>query len=220
MLGFEKDFREGTSRGLVWSVSYFEKHFEKLVIQSTGTRDQDGTQVPEIYNNNGSGKAAGIESMLRFELAPFTGWLSTPTLEVREMIQLRASTSQYDQTHNINLIGSYNFPRNWVASARYRYVTGNPFTPVVTGTFDSDNDVYVPTRGPIYSERLEPFQQLDIRVDKKFIIDQEVWSLYLDVQNVLNQKNVESLRYSYDYSAKENITGLPMLPALGVKGEF
>jgi len=108
----------------------------------------------------------------------------------------------------------------WKMSGRFRYVTGNPYTPIIGASYDADNEVYFPQRGAIYSERMRDFYQLDLRVDKKLIKDESVWTFYLDIQNILNTKNPESLQYSYDYSQKKQISGLPILPALGVKGEF
>jgi hypothetical protein len=90
----------------------------------------------------------------------------------------------------------------------------------VGSTYDADNEVYFPKRGALYSQRLKDFYQLDVRVDKKVIFDRAIWTFYLDVQNILNTKNPESIQYSYDYAQKEQISGLPILPAVGIKGEF
>jgi hypothetical protein len=59
-----------------------------------------------------------------------------------------------------------------------------------------------------------------MRIDKKLILDQSIWTFYLDIQNVLNIKNSEGLQYSYDYATKEDVMGLPLLPSIGVRGEF
>lgn len=221
MLGFEKDFREGRSDGWQWSSSFFRRDFSKLIIQSSDLVSRGGSLTAEGYNNNGGGRAQGIETMLKFDLAPLSGWVSYTLSESKRWDPKHSEYSfQYDQTHNLNIVGAYDYGRNWKFSGRYRYVSGNPYTPVISGSFDADNDVYVPTRGGFYSARQTAFQQLDFRVDKKWILDTEVWSVYLDIQNVLNAKNTEQVRYSYDYSEKENISGLPILPSLGVKGEF
>jgi hypothetical protein len=127
---------------------------------------------------------------------------------------------QYDQTHNLNLVAQYESANNWKYSSRLRYVTGNPTTPVIGANFDADNDVFVPVRGPLYSSRLEPFFQLDLRVDKKWVYDTWILWAYLDIQNVTNRKNAETVRYSYDYSQSQNVSGLPIFPTIGVKGEF
>jgi outer membrane receptor for ferrienterochelin and colicin len=221
MLGFEKDFREGRSDGWQWSASFFRRDFDDLVVSSTDLVQRNGSTVTEAYNNKGTGFAYGIENQIKFDLAPWTGWVSYTLSESRRNDPNHANyLYQYDQTHNINVVGSYDWGNNWKFSGRYRYVTGNPFTPVIGSRFDGDNDVYVPLRGPFYSSRQNPFQQLDLRFDKKWIYDQQIWSFYLDIQNVLNAKNTEDVRYSYNYEAREDVTGLPFLPALGVKGEF
>jgi hypothetical protein len=221
MLGFEKDFRGGRSDGWQWSSSYFRRDFSKLVISSSDYIVRNGSLAPEVYNNTGGGRAQGIETMVKFDLAPWSGWVSYTLSESKRWDPKHSEYNfQYDQTHNLNLVGAYDYGRNWKLSGRYRYVTGNPYTPVLGGTFDADNDVYVPTRGGFYSERQSAFQQLDFRVDKKWILDTEVWSIYLDIQNLLNAKNAEQIRYSYDYSQQQNVSGLPILPSIGVKGEF
>ncbi len=162
-----------------------------------------------------------METQLKFYDTPYTGWLSyTWSRSTRWRPDQSEYLSESDQTHNINLIASRDLAKNWKISGRFRYVTGNPYTPIVGGTFDADNDVYVPTRGAYYSERFSDFKQLDLRFDKKFIMEKEIWTFYLDIQNVWNQKNPESNQYAYDYSRKEEVSGLPVLPSLGLKGEF
>jgi hypothetical protein len=48
------------------------------------------------------------------------------------------------------------------------------------------------------------------------------WQLttYLDLTNAYNRRNPEAYTYSYDYRQREVISGLPIFPAFGVKGEF
>jgi hypothetical protein len=219
--GFEKDFREGSKDGFQWSSSYFRRDFQNLVIGSSDVITRDGVQVAEVYNNKGGGLAQGIETQVNFDLAPWSGWVSyTYSRSQRWDPAHPPYEYQYDQTHNLNFVASYDWGKNRTLSGRYRYVTGNPYTPVVGGVFDADNDVYLPIRGAFYSQRLPAFNQLDLRFDKKWILNTEIWSIYLDIQNVLNTKNTESIQYSYNYESQQNATDLPFLPALGVKGEF
>lgn len=221
MLGFEKDFRQGATEGWILNGGVFHRDFSRLVVSSSQYIVREGTLVPEIYSNKGQGRAQGLEFLLKGEMNPWTTWLSyTLTQSRRWEPGVAEHPSQYDQTHNVNLVGSYQFPKEWKLSGRLRYVTGNPKTPIVGASFDSDNDVYIPKQGPIYSERMRDFSQLDLRVDKKIIDDKVLWSFYADIQNILNSKNPETIRYSYDYSTKEDVTGLPMFFAIGVKGEF
>ena len=46
--------------------------------------------------------------------------------------------SGFDQTHNLNLVGSYQYER-WTFSTRLRFTTGNPRTHVTGGVYDADN---------------------------------------------------------------------------------
>ena len=219
-LGFEQDFRSGKKDGFSLNGAYFDRWFEKLVIPSKDFVIRDSVLTSENYSNKGAGRAYGFEMQLEFDDTPYTGWISyTWSKSVRWNPNQPTYNFEYDQTHNFNIVAAKEYAHNWKVSGRFRYVTGNPFTPIVNATFDADNDVYVPTRGPIYSERRGSFSQLDIRIDKKFVSDRAIWSAYLDIQNLLNQKNPEVYQYSYNYASKEAITGLPLLPSLGVKGE-
>ena len=133
--------------------------------------------------------------------------------------QQQEQPAEFDQTHSLNLIFGYELDR-WSFGSRFRYVTGNPITPVVASVYDADNDVYIPIRGPAFSQRVQDFYQLDVRVDKKWIYNRWILSTYLDIQNVTNNQNVESSSYSFDYSQQQDTMGLPILPSFGVKGEF
>lgn len=219
--GFEKDFRKGSSDGYTWQTQFFDKWLDKLVDQSSAQVLRDGVLVNENYNNDGGGRSYGIENQLKWTDPYWDVWVSyTWSESFRWNKNIPKYKHAYDQTHNLNILTSKKLDNNWKVASRFRYVTGNPVTPVVASTFDADNDVYIPTRGGLYSERYKDFYQLDLRIDKKWVSDQEIWTLYLDIQNVLNTKNPESIEYSYNYSQKDYISGLPFLPAFGVKGEF
>jgi hypothetical protein len=220
-LGYEHDFKRGLKSGASFAISTFYRNFSNLVVQSSETVVRDGNTVFEVYNNQGSGKAYGAELSTKYIQDQIITTLSyTYTKSLRSDPANGEYQFQYDQTHNLNLISSYEFGNQWKISGRYRYVTGNPFTPVTGSIYDADNETYFPTRGAIYSDRNKAFQQLDLRVDKKFTLDREIWSIYLDIQNILNIKNPEGFNYSYDYSQKIDVMGLPLLPALGIRGEF
>ena len=72
----------------------------------------------------------------------------------------------------------------------------------------------------INSRRLPAFHQLDLRIAKRWRFTGWSLELYLDVQNVYNQGNVEAYQYSYDLRERTEITGLPILPSIGLRGEL
>ncbi len=220
-LNYEHDFRQGEINGWLTTVGFFFRDFQRLVTQSSDTTTRNGQTVFEVYDNEGKGKAVGAEFSANYKKDAWQGRLAYTLSRSRRSEPDRAEYNfEFDQTHNLNLIGSYDLPNNWKISSRYRYVTGNPETPVIGSVFDADNETYFPVRGPIYSVRNRPFSQLDLRIDKKLIADREIWTFYLDIQNVLNTKNSEGIQYSYDYSVKQDVMGLPVIPAIGIRGEF
>jgi len=219
--GFEKDFRNGSTSGYTLQTNLFYRRFEKLVVSSQSTVVRNGNVEFERYNNDGKGRAYGAEFLVRFEKRPWSGWLSyTLSRSQREEPGQSEYLFEFDQTHNVNIVGAYEAKNNWRYSSRLRYVTGNPVTPVVGSVFDADNDVYIPKRGPFYSERNSAFVQLDFRIDKTWVYDTWLLNAYLDIQNVTNQKNSEGIRYSYNYAQKRDVMGLPVIPTFGIRGEF
>ncbi len=220
-VGGEKDFRRGSSNGFTLQTNLFYRHFDRLVVDSTETVVRNGVTEFERFDNDGQGRSFGAEFLVRYDAKPWSGWLSyTLSRSYREEPGQDEFLFEYDQTHNINVVGAYEAKNNWRYSARARYVTGNPITPVIGGSFDADNDVYIPVRGAYFSERLSPFFQLDLRVDKTWVYDTWILNAYLDIQNVSNQKNSEGIRYSYNYSRRQDVMGLPVLPTFGIRGEF
>ena len=132
---------------------------------------------------------------------------------------------QYDQTHNLIVLGSYRLGRGWEFGARFRLVSGALQTPVVgppslPSLYAADAGSYAPLQGPPYSERLPLFHQLDVRVDKRWQMKGWQLSAYLDVQNVYNNAAPEGYVYSYDFSERQVQTGIPIIPSIGLRGEL
>jgi hypothetical protein len=99
-------------------------------------------------------------------------------------------------------------------------VSGNPYAPVDYATFDADSGNFVPTRGQVGDGREPTFVQLDARAQYTWTWDAWQLSFYLDVQNVTNHANPEFHVYDYRFLDQGSISGLPILPTLGVKGRF
>ena len=105
-------------------------------------------------------------------------------------------------------------------SGRFRYVTGNPYTPYAGAVYDIDQDQYYPfPEGEPLNERLPPFIALDLRADKRFTFKRWWLEAYVDLLNVVRGENPESREYNYDYSETAYIRGLPFLPSIGVRAE-
>ena len=213
----EKDFRGGATKGLVLEVGAFYKDLSNLIVNTSAVKS-DGTPIRNT--NDGTGNVFGLQVQGSYKIDEITVLTSYTYLESNRTDPENGTyPSQFDQRHNLNLIGIYERSR-WSYSARLRYVSGGPFTPIIGSIYNADNDFYSPIRGNFFSERFEDFFQLDLRVDKKFIYNKWILSAYLDIQNLTNSNNGQSISYSYDFSQSEQAAGLPILPIIGVRGEF
>jgi hypothetical protein len=220
-LTYERDFRRGMDRGFRLMNGFFYRKFQDLVVRSSRQVVREGKLVNENWSNGGQGQAYGYEALLRGEFRPWTLWLAyTLSRSTRQIPGQQEFLAEFDQTHNVNLVASVDLPRNWSIASRVRYVTGNPNTPVTGGVFDADNNTFIPLRGDFYSRRNAPFLQADLRIDKKWIYDTWILSFYIEILNVTNRTNVENVQYAYDFSSQAPVTGLPIVPTLGFRGEF
>jgi hypothetical protein len=210
----------------------FERRFgEGLNLDVTGFYNQLYHQVsavadPDVrYDNRGRGRSYGGEFLLRYDHGRrFYGWAAytLSRAERRESGEDAYHLWDFDQTHHLNITAQYRASPKWEIGARFRYVTGDPLTPVVNAVYDSDGDVYSPVYGATNSARAGAFHQLDLRVDRHWTFDTWRLTAYLDVQNVYNRANPQGLAYNYDYSESKVNSGanLPLIPSFGVKGEF
>jgi TonB family protein len=204
-------------------VTGFYKSLDELVSRSDAFTTRDGQTVPLNYDNGAVGRVVGLEVSAKHDFHDnLFAWV-TYTLsksERKDPGRTDYRLFDHDQTHILTVISSYRLPKNWEIGTRFRYVTGQLYTPVSRAVFDSDADTYSPINAPVNSARIDAFHQLDIRIDKRWIYETWMLDAYLDIQNVYSQKNVTGVEYSYDYSKKVPQVGLPIIPVLGLRGEF
>jgi TonB family protein len=216
-LGLEQQL----SRPLEASVEGFYKDLDGLVVSVPAA---GATETGVSYENLGSGRSYGSEFLLRYKPeGRFFGWVAytVSRSERRDSDADPYHRFQYDQTHILSALGSVKLGGGFQLGARFRYVTGSPYTPVTGGVMDYDAGVYAPIESTARnSARLPAFHQLDVRVDKEWVFSSFKLSAYLDLQNAYNQQNPEAVIYNYDYSKSSTISGLPILPVLGLRGEI
>ncbi len=203
------------------SVEGFYKDLQRLVV---GVPDAQASASGLVYRNRGRGRAYGTETMIRYDAkGAFFGWLAytLSRSERSDAPNLPLERFRFDQTHILTALGSYRLGAGWQLGGRFRYVTGNPYTPNLGGMMDYDSGAYAPVESRNgYSTRLPAFHQLDVRVDKTWQFDAWKLNAYIDVQNVYNRQNVEAVSSNYDYSKTSKVSGLPILPIIGVRGEI
>jgi hypothetical protein len=102
----------------------------------------------------------------------------------------RFARSSWDFGHIINLTGGKRLPKDWEVGVNWRFQGGGPFTPFDVGTsalipvWDASQQG-VPDWGRINSLSLPSFNQLNMRVDKRWYFERWTLNLYFDVENIL-----------------------------------
>ncbi|PLW95827.1 MAG: TonB-dependent receptor [Marinilabiliales bacterium] len=155
-----------------------------------------GTFGDEEVTSTSSGKAYGFEAYLRDQSIENVSIILSYTF-VRSLFtdsEGEYVPSAWDNRHLLTAQALKTFKRNWEVGLKYRFVGGPPFTP---NDYDrSANILSWDTRGRGYldydlfnTDRLGPFNQLYIRVDKEWFFNKWSLNLYFDIQNALNQKS-------------------------------
>ncbi|MEM6928847.1 MAG: TonB-dependent receptor [Myxococcota bacterium] len=174
------------------------------------------------YANDGTGAIWGVETLLRLTTERTTAWVSGTFGRSTRVDRPGNPTElfEYDQPIILTALASHQLPRGWRIGARARYSSGNPYTPVVNRFFDLASRQFVPVYGEVDSARLPPFWQLDVRFDKRWTFDRWELDFYLDLQNATNAQNVEVIGYTFDFSAEDSVTQIPIVPAFGLRGSW
>lgn len=156
---------------------------------SLANQGADFTSVGnEVVSSIGKGRTYGVELFVQQKLIKKTFYAFSATVY----------RSEFSGANGILLPSSWNFGylvsttigqklgRGWELGLKYRLAGGAPFTPydpiasranyLVTGVGTLDYTA-------INSQTLKPFQQADIRIDKKINFKKTSLDLYIDVQN-------------------------------------
>jgi TonB family protein len=209
---------------------YFNQQWDLAKPPAASEIANDPSLQTAKFLDNGKARMRGIELMLKHEQGQrFFGWLaySLSRSERWNYDENRWTIYRHDQTHNLQLIGSYKLPSSQEIGVRLRYVTGDPTTPVLGYEyFDAVKREYVPLLGPAYSARMNSYISFDIRYEKTFVYT--LWQLhfYCDVTHLENlfgkgYKSPEYGEYRWDYLYSDNIVISDYTrPAVGVRVDF
>jgi outer membrane receptor protein involved in Fe transport len=202
----------------------FYKDLWSLAVPTSAV-GEDGRSLR--YSNAGRGETIGMELLLRRDLSRgLYGWLAwTWSRSLRREDPTDPSYPAWrpfvlDQTHVLALVLSYRLPREWILGTRVRLVSGNPYTPAIGGFLDADEGRRQCLPGTALSRRLPGFFQADARLDKRWVFDRWMFSMYLDVQNATNRENTEFRFLNWDCATDFAIPSLPVLPAFGLRAEW
>ncbi len=235
---------------LKFTVEGFYKHYDhypmsvldSIPLASKGT--DYGVLGNEEVTSTANGRAYGLELMGRWYNYKNLTFIGSYTFVRSEFKDGRNPDhylpSAWDNKHLFTFSGTYSFPKDWDMSAKFRAVGGAPYTPYdvekssYVEAWDAQNSLYY-DYSQFNSKRLEPFTQLDLRIDKTFYLKNVVLGFYIDIQNVFNTKYKEQDVYiktgkilnpeapiqeqRYELKPVERKTGT-LLPSIGIMVEL
>lgn len=194
----------------------------------TGFWWEQHNNVPPVVNGvpnpfDSVSRSVGLEALVRRRVtSKLYGWVGYTLLfadlilrQRRPGFPYRRRPSDYDQRHNLVALLSYALPKHWRIGARFRLVSGLPYTPAVGSI--AYPGAHLPLFGNRNTARLPLSHQLDVRLDKQWFRDRSTVTAYIDIQNVYNRVNPEITLYSADFRREAGFVGLPIFPSLGVR---
>ncbi len=162
-----------------------------------------------FYNNNGFGFAKGIDFIAKGILfGKIDSYVSYGLISTKRkwMDYKELTSSEFDITHNLNIVAKYNLTNHIQLGLNYKYSTGKPFTPVIDSRFDNEENFFIPIYGKDNSARYKDYQRLDLRLTYLAAFFENNFTVfYIEALNILNIKNIMNHSYSYDYKTKQDV---------------
>jgi TonB dependent receptor/CarboxypepD_reg-like domain/TonB-dependent Receptor Plug Domain len=209
-----------------------------------------GDSLTNVPVNGATGEAYGMEILLQKfgagDDSRLNGWLGYTLAWANRYREGATFPFNFDQRHAVNLVLNYK-ALDWLElGANFQFGSGFPYTPpvgfspIVVLNTDSTGArtpavaanifgeaLFSIDRGgvaDINSARLPAYHRLDVRAT--FYADwwDLKWSIYLDVVNIYNHKNILSRSFTVDKETgtlkMREVGMLPILPTLGVSLAF
>ncbi len=165
----------------------------------------------EDISSVGLGRTYGIELLLQQKLArnfygilAYTYYFSAYTgLNTEKYIP-----SVWDNRHLLTFTGGYKLPKNWEIGLRVRYLGATPYAQANFEASAQSYPIVVIDYGTLGDDRLKPYNQTDLRIDKKWNFTQWTFNVFLEIQNILGN----DLPSAPSYALKRGDDGMPAAP--------
>jgi hypothetical protein len=196
ILGYEYNVNEGV---FLFRVEGYYKDYRDLV-----TLDQNSF----LYTSVGKGFAKGVDVFIKSGVTnKYVTWISYAYTDSKRKQYEAVSelSADYDITHNLTFVASYNITDAVVTGLTYRVSTGKPYTPITGGIFDSTYNLYQPVYAEINSGRFPTYHRLDINFQYIFSLFGRFAVAVFQINNLLNNKNLYDYTYNADYSERKEI---------------
>ena len=228
--------------------SFYKQFLDIPVSQATGVPltcigADYGSIGEEELRSAATGRSYGVELLVKWLIPDKLSLVGSVTLyksEYRSSDDAEFIPSAWDNRFVVNLSAVYELPKYWSIGAKVSAIGGAPYTPY-DEVLSSYKDVWDAAGRPVYDYtkynemRLDPYYQIDLRVDKNFYFQKWALGFYIDLQNVtfskIDQPDVwlstgvvtnpdkiaEEQRYELEML---ELTSGTIIPAIGMTLEF
>jgi len=187
------------------------------------------------WSNDLSGHARGLEMVIRRD-APsgLSGWAAYAHNRHRQTSAATGESfaSDAEQRHALSLFGHYRLSNRSTVGLKFRYGSNYPrigylraqeAQPGMPTLFGDGTPVFVVLGDERNTLRLPAYARLDARFDRTFSMGPHRLTLFAEVANVLNRRNLRNVPYDVNRSGR--VSGgtdsmLPILPSAGFVVEF
>lgn len=235
-------------RLLVSLEAFYKQFFDIPVSVETGVPltcigADYGTIGEELLVSEAEGRSCGAELLVKWLIPEKISLVGSATLywsSYRSGKNASYIPSSWDNRFIINLSAVYELPKYWSIGTKLSAIGGAPYTPYDAET-SAVKTVWDATGRPVYDygkynrSRLDPYYQVDLRVDKNFYFRKWTLGLYVDLQNVTFSRirqpdaylstgqivnpDAPSAEQRYELELLELYSGT-IIPAIGVTVEF
>ncbi len=185
-------------RNTIISVEGFYKYYDHYPVSvnrgiSIANLGADfGTVGNEALTSTGLGRSRGVEVLYQQKFFKGLYGILAYTYVNSEFTGASGAwtPSSWDSRHLVSITGGKVLKRNWEVGFVFRFSGGLPYTPDdVAASMNIQNwdalGVAVNDWSQLNTQRAGVYQQLDIRVDKKWYNKRWTLDLYFDIQNAL-----------------------------------
>ncbi len=211
-------FRNPVNDAWEFSAEVFYKDMQNLVDFKNGAN----IFVSTFFESDlvfGSGKAYGIEFLLKKKLGKLTGWtgysLAKASRKFAEINEGRPFPPKFDRTHDFSVVGMYKINPKWTFAANWVYCTGNAVT-IPYGKYQiAGKTVDLYTDRNAY--RLPAYHRLDISITYTTRRG-HTWNLSL--YNAYGRRNTYALLFRNDESLPIRLALFSFVPSITYNFKF
>lgn len=228
--GFEIDL----GKYLELNLEGYIKNFSQLTnVNRNKIFDERQGDKPELLRRDyiiENGRATGFDISAKYQRKKIYLWGTYSLTYVTRFDGFQRYRPHFDRRHNVNLLGTYTFGKDysWEASVRWNLGSGFPFTQT-QGFYEKTqlggvSDDYLNQNGElgiIYGElntgRLPYYHRLDASIKKRYdLSDNASLDINFGISNLYNRENI----FYFDRIRFTRVNQLPILPSLSLALNF